>query len=60
MLTSSKKLLENHALEFSKEIAAARLKRAGVTLGKDFQQLKPKVTGKSKFPPGLIKRLAGG
>jgi hypothetical protein len=60
MTNSSKKLLANHALKFSKEIAAARLKRAGVTLGKDLQLPKAKLSGKSHFPPGLIKRLAGG
>jgi hypothetical protein len=42
----------------AQQVAAARLKRAGVTLGKDFKL--PAPTPSRTIPAGLVKRLAGG
>ena len=56
MPKTSKKLLQNHSLELTKQVAAERLRRAGVTLGPDLRLPRPK-SGKTG---ALIKRLAGG
>jgi hypothetical protein len=55
-----KKLLENPALELTERVAAERLKRAGVTVGKDLNLATPKSGKKGRFSSTLIKRLAGG
>jgi hypothetical protein len=55
-----KKLLENRALNFSEELTAARLKRAGVTLGEDLGLPTPKSHPNRGFSPELIRKLAGG
>jgi hypothetical protein len=60
MTTSSKKLLQNPALGLAEQVAEARLKRAGVTLGKDLGLPKPKNSRKDRLPSALIRRLAGG
>jgi hypothetical protein len=60
MTPSSRKLLENQALPLSRRIAEARLKRAGVTLGKDLNLPKAKASAKADLPPALIRKLAGG
>jgi hypothetical protein len=56
MPKTSKKLLQNHSLELTRQVAAERLRRAGVTLGPDLGLPRPK-SGKTG---ALIKRLAGG
>lgn len=60
MTISSKKLLRNHGLKLAEQVAEARLKRAGVTLGKDLGLPKPKRSRKDGLPSALIRRLAGG
>jgi hypothetical protein len=60
MTTSSQKLLQNPALKLAEQVAEARLKRAGVTLGKDLGLPKPKSSRKDGLPSSLIRRLAGG
>ncbi|MEJ1961869.1 MAG: hypothetical protein WDO56_10145 [Gammaproteobacteria bacterium] len=60
MTTDSKKLLANHAPRLTEQVAAARLKHAGVVLGKDLGLKTPKSGKNDLFSPGLIKRLAGG
>jgi hypothetical protein len=52
-----KKLLETPALMFSEELTAARLKRAGVTLGEDLG-LPTQIASKSGILSGLIRKLA--
>jgi hypothetical protein len=62
MTDSSKKLLENQALGFSRKLAEERLKRAGVKLGKGLNL--PNASGRSTLKGdssgALIKKLAGG
>jgi hypothetical protein len=60
MTTNSKKLLQNPALGLTEQVAAARLRRAGVTLGKDLGLPAPKRGRNARYPTALIKRLAGG
>lgn len=61
MLTADiKKLLENPALDFSEELTAARMKRAGLTLGEDLGVPIPKSDPNRGFSPELIRKLAGG
>ena len=60
MTTSSKKLPQNPSLKLAEQVAEARLKRAGVTLGDDLGLPKPKGSRKDGLPPALVKRLAGG
>jgi hypothetical protein len=60
MIMSSKTLLQNPSLRLAEQVAEARLKRAGVTLGEDLGLPKPKGNRKDGLPPALIKRLAGG
>jgi hypothetical protein len=52
------KVLENPALNLSKQVAAERLKRSGVVIGKDMK-LRPLKTTTARFPSRLIKHLAG-
>jgi hypothetical protein len=59
MTADVKKLLENPALELTGQIAAERLKRAGVTVGKDLKLATPRSGKKGRFSATLIKRLAG-
>jgi hypothetical protein len=63
MTDQIKERLKNPALKLAEEIAAARLKRAGVTLGGDWglPPAKPaSESGDSAFSPELIRRIAGG
>lgn len=60
MTTDYKKLLLNHGLNLEAQVAAERLRRAGVTLGKDLGLSVTKPAKKDRFSPTLIKRLAGG
>ena len=60
MTDDFEKLLENNALPLAEEIAAARAKRAGVTLGDDWGIRNPKSDPKRGFSPELIRKLAGG
>ena len=59
MTTNSRKLLQNHGLELAEEVAAVRLRRAGVKLGQDLGLPQPKPASKNRFPAKLVKRLAG-
>jgi hypothetical protein len=60
MLINIKKLLENHSLSFCEELTAARLKLAGMTLGKDLGLPTPKSDPNRGFSPELMRKLAGG
>jgi hypothetical protein len=55
---------KNPTLRLARQLAAARLKRAGVTLSKDFSRhpAKPPAPAEVEetFPAELIRRLAGG
>lgn len=63
MTAQIKERLKNPALKLAEEIAAARLKRAGVTLGGDWglrtRQPAPEATDET-FSPDLIRKIAGG
>jgi hypothetical protein len=59
MTDQIKERLKNPALKLAQEIAAARLKRAGVTLGDDWG-LRPVASPEERFPPDLIRKIAGG
>jgi hypothetical protein len=56
-MPTAKKLLENPSLRLTEQVAAARLKRAGVTLGADLGLPKPKASRKGGFSPSLIKEF---
>jgi len=58
MTNNLKNLLANNGLELAEQISIQRLKRAGVTLGKDLGLKKLKRT--NTFPRKLIEKLAGG
>jgi hypothetical protein len=60
MPNDAKKLLANHALPIMKQVTAARLKRAGVTLGKDLGLQSKKSDRKDRISSSFAKRLAGG
>jgi hypothetical protein len=57
-----KERLKNPALKLAEEIAAARLRRAGVTLGDDWglRPAKPSSEAAETFSPELIQKIAGG
>jgi len=57
-----KERLKNPALKLAEEIAAARLRRAGVTLGGDWglRPAKPSSEADEAFSPELIQKIAGG
>ena len=63
MTDQIKERLKNPALKLAEEIAAARLRRAGVTLGGDWglrpTNTTPEATDEP-FSPGLIRKIAGG
>jgi hypothetical protein len=60
MTDQIKERLKNPALKLAEEIAAARLKRAGVKLGDDWGLRPAKPSTEGAFPPGLIRKIAGG
>jgi hypothetical protein len=60
MTTDSRKLLGNHGVRLAEQVATERLRRAGVTLGKDLGLPTPRSAKKDRFSRTLIKRLAGG
>ena len=60
MTDDTQKMLANRALKLSEDIAAARLKQAGVTLDKDLGLKNPRQDANSGFTPTQLKRLAGG
>ena len=60
MTTDTRKLLGNHGVKLAEQVASERLRRAGVTLGKDLDLPTPRAAKKDRFSPSLIKRLAGG
>lgn len=60
MTDDIKKLLKNPALRLAEEIAAERLKRAGVKLGPDWGLPTPKSNPDEGFSPELIRKLGGG
>ena len=60
MTTDSRKLLGNHGVKLAEQVATERLRRAGVTLGKDLGLPTPRSAKKDRFSSTLIKRLAGG
>lgn len=47
-------------VKLAEQVANERLRRAGVTLGKDLDLPTPRAAKKDRFSPSLIKRLAGG
>jgi len=59
MTDDFEKLLENNILEFAEELAAARAKVAGVSLGDDWGIRNPESDPKRGFSPELIRQLAG-
>lgn len=60
MTDQIKERLKNPALKLAEEIAKARLKRAGVTLGEDWA-LRPAMPSTDEdFSPELIPKIAGG
>lgn len=59
MTANSRKLLQAQGLELAEEVAAVRLRRAGVTLGQDLGLPRPKPAKKNRFPAKLVRRLAG-
>jgi hypothetical protein len=59
MTDDIRKLLENPALSLLEAIAAARLKRAGVTLSEDWGLPAPRANPDGRFSPELIRRLGG-
>lgn len=61
MTAQIKERLKNPALTLAQQIAEARLKRAGVTLGGDWGLRKPaSETADETFSPELIRKIAGG
>ena len=60
MTDQIKERLKNPALKLGEAIAAARLKRAGVTLGDDWGLRRAKPHAGEAFPPELIRKIAGG
>jgi hypothetical protein len=60
MTDQIKERLKNPALRLAEEIAAARLKRAGVKLGDDWGLRPVKAHAEEAFPPELIRKIAGG
>jgi hypothetical protein len=61
MADHGKERPKNPTLRLAREVSAARLKRAHVTVSKDWSRHsapQPAVT--ETFPPELIRRLAGG
>jgi len=63
MTDQIKERLKNPALKLAEEIAAARLKRAGVTLGGDWGLRPAKPVSEADdetFSPELIRKIAGG
>lgn len=60
MTTSPQKLLQNPSLTLTEQVAVARLKRAGVRIGRDLGLPAPKASKKAGVPSALIRRLAGG
>jgi len=60
MANDIRELLKNPALRLAEEIAAARLERAGIKLGKDLGLPTPRANPHEGFSAGLIWRLAGG
>jgi hypothetical protein len=60
MTDDIKELLKNPALRLAEEIAAARLKRAGVKLGEDWGLPTPKSKPDEGFSPDLLRKLGGG
>lgn len=59
MTTNSRKLLQTQGLELAEEVAAVRLRRAGVKLGQDLGLPQPKPARRNRFPAKLVRRLAG-
>jgi hypothetical protein len=59
-MASHRKSLKNPSLKLAEEVAAARLRRAGVTLGADLHLPRPPKPLKGGFRASLVKRLAGG
>jgi hypothetical protein len=60
-MSTTRKPLKNPTLRLSEEVAAARLRRAGVTLGADLHLPRPPKPLKGNgFRASLVKRLAGG
>lgn len=63
MADDSKERVKNPTLRLAREVAAARLKRAQVTLSKEWSRhpaSQPPAATEETFPPELIRRLAGG
>ena len=60
MTDQIKERLKNPALKLAEEIAAARLKRAGVKLGDDWGLRPAKPQDEEAFSPDLIRKIAGG
>lgn len=58
---SDKKRLPNPTLEFARQLAAARLKRAGVKPSHEWSRdpAQQPASAERAFPPELIERLAG-
>lgn len=59
MTDDIKELLKNPARRLSEEIAAARLERAKVKLGPDWNLPTPKSHPQEGFSPELIRKLGG-
>ena len=59
-MASRQKSLKNPSLKLAEEVAAARLRRAGVILGADLCLPRPPKPLKDGFRASLVKRLAGG
>lgn len=60
MTDQIKERLKNPALKLAEEIAAARLKRAGVKLGEDWGLRPERPQAEEEFPAELIRKIAGG
>ena len=50
MTTDTRKLLGNHGVKLAEQVASERLRRAGVTLGKDLDLPTPRAAKKMAFP----------
>jgi hypothetical protein len=50
----------NPSLKLAEQVAAARLRHAGITLGADLNLPRPSKPLKRGFRASLVKRLAGG
>lgn len=59
-MASPRKSLKNPSLKLAEEVAAARLRLAGVTLGADLHLPRLPKPLKRGFRASLVKRLAGG